>query len=248
MFRTVPLFTISFSLYTQQWYMSYRFANSLRASCQQTACRCTKFPHRSVSAETQCSLAIWRAGPSAWLPCSQNLTPIDISLRRQMNEVTNVPHVPNEWQGWGLTTQRWVRDKSRPSLGHPQINWWNSHRIPVCNLRAFPHVASQFHVTATRVCDKFLSICREVFRPLSTLRVVTILVLQFQKTDEFNHRLIRAQFPLTVAIYQSTPKSISDSRQVVSYDITIPLFNFSRTLNSHLTWQWGSPLPLRERI
>ena len=42
MFRTVPLYTIrSFSLYTQQWYMSYRFADSLRvlillASCQQT--------------------------------------------------------------------------------------------------------------------------------------------------------------------------------------------------------------------
>jgi hypothetical protein len=48
MFRTVPLSVIrSFSLYTQQWYMSYRFAGSLRAgsgwnipillaSCQQT--------------------------------------------------------------------------------------------------------------------------------------------------------------------------------------------------------------------
>jgi hypothetical protein len=32
MFRTVPLSIIrSFSLYTQQWYMSYRFAYSLRA-------------------------------------------------------------------------------------------------------------------------------------------------------------------------------------------------------------------------
>ena len=32
MFRTVPLSIIkSFSLYTQQWYMSYRFAESLRA-------------------------------------------------------------------------------------------------------------------------------------------------------------------------------------------------------------------------
>ena len=30
MFRTVPLSTIrSFSLYTQQWYMSYRFVDSL---------------------------------------------------------------------------------------------------------------------------------------------------------------------------------------------------------------------------
>ena len=48
MFQTVPLSIIrSFSLYTQQWYMSYRFADSLRAgsgrsilillaSCQQT--------------------------------------------------------------------------------------------------------------------------------------------------------------------------------------------------------------------
>jgi len=36
MFRTVPLSIIrSFSLYTQQWYMSYRFADSLLASCQQ---------------------------------------------------------------------------------------------------------------------------------------------------------------------------------------------------------------------
>ena len=35
MFRTVPLSIIrSFSLYTQQWYMSYRFADSLLASCQ----------------------------------------------------------------------------------------------------------------------------------------------------------------------------------------------------------------------
>ena len=32
MFRTVPLSIIrSLSLYTQQWYMSYRFADSLRA-------------------------------------------------------------------------------------------------------------------------------------------------------------------------------------------------------------------------
>jgi len=32
MFRTVPLSIIgSFSLYTQQWYMSYKFADSLRA-------------------------------------------------------------------------------------------------------------------------------------------------------------------------------------------------------------------------
>ena len=33
MLRTVPLFIVrSFSLYTQQWYTSYRFADSLRAA------------------------------------------------------------------------------------------------------------------------------------------------------------------------------------------------------------------------
>ena len=31
MFRTVPLSIISFSLYTQQWYISYMFVDSLRA-------------------------------------------------------------------------------------------------------------------------------------------------------------------------------------------------------------------------
>jgi len=37
MFCTVPLSIIrSFSLYTQQWYMLYRFADCLLASCQQT--------------------------------------------------------------------------------------------------------------------------------------------------------------------------------------------------------------------
>ena len=37
MFRTVPLSVIrSLALYTQQWHMSYRFADSLLTSCQQT--------------------------------------------------------------------------------------------------------------------------------------------------------------------------------------------------------------------
>jgi len=57
MFRTVPLSIIrSFSLYTQQWYMSYRFADSLLAgsgwnililldSCQQT---CMTYTHCCV--------------------------------------------------------------------------------------------------------------------------------------------------------------------------------------------------------
>jgi len=31
MFQTVPLSIMSFPQYTQQWYMSYRFADSLRA-------------------------------------------------------------------------------------------------------------------------------------------------------------------------------------------------------------------------
>jgi len=40
-FRTVPLSTIrSFSLYTQQWYMSYKFADTLRAGLgRNSACK-----------------------------------------------------------------------------------------------------------------------------------------------------------------------------------------------------------------
>ena len=34
MFRTVPLSIMSFSLYTQQWYVSYMFADNLRACSQ----------------------------------------------------------------------------------------------------------------------------------------------------------------------------------------------------------------------
>jgi len=38
MFRTVPLSIIrSFSLYTQQWYMSYRFVDSLRAESRRSS-------------------------------------------------------------------------------------------------------------------------------------------------------------------------------------------------------------------
>ena len=41
MFRAVSLpIIISFALYTQQWYMSYKFADSLRASSQQTCMYC----------------------------------------------------------------------------------------------------------------------------------------------------------------------------------------------------------------
>ena len=42
MFRTVPLSIIrSFSLYTQQWYLSYRFADSLRAGSLILLASCT---------------------------------------------------------------------------------------------------------------------------------------------------------------------------------------------------------------
>ena len=57
MFRAVPLYIIrSFSLYTEQWYMSYRFADSLRAgsecvlillpSCQQTCMYCCVYSEK----------------------------------------------------------------------------------------------------------------------------------------------------------------------------------------------------------
>jgi len=47
MFRTVPVSIIkSFSMYTQQWYMSYSFADSLQASCQQTCTYCCVYSEK----------------------------------------------------------------------------------------------------------------------------------------------------------------------------------------------------------
>ena len=61
MFRTVPLSIIrSFSLYTQQWYMSYRFADSLRAGSGRNVlillARCTT-----------CTIAVCTVWNSWWL-------------------------------------------------------------------------------------------------------------------------------------------------------------------------------------
>jgi len=42
MFQTVPLSIMSFSLYTQQWYMSYTFADSCQQNCMTyTSVLCT---------------------------------------------------------------------------------------------------------------------------------------------------------------------------------------------------------------
>jgi len=47
MFRTVPLSVVrSFSLYSQQWYMPYRFADILLASCQQTCMYCCVYSEK----------------------------------------------------------------------------------------------------------------------------------------------------------------------------------------------------------
>ena len=49
MFRTVPLSIIrSFSLYIQQWYMSYRFAESLWAGSGQMSWSCTQAVSKPV--------------------------------------------------------------------------------------------------------------------------------------------------------------------------------------------------------
>ena len=58
MFRTVPLSIMSTALYTQQWYMSYRFADSLLAGsgrnilillagCQQTCMYCCVYSEKT---------------------------------------------------------------------------------------------------------------------------------------------------------------------------------------------------------
>ena len=78
MFRTVPLSIIrSFSLYTQQWYMSYRFADSLWAGSGRIcvlillAGFIIRIYHDARSSERQNDVtAAWRSGSwSPWLRC-----------------------------------------------------------------------------------------------------------------------------------------------------------------------------------
>ena len=67
MFRTVPLSIIrSFSLYTQQWYMSYRFADSLRAG---SGWNCSSI----LILLANCQQTVWRVS----LLCVQWKTPDD---------------------------------------------------------------------------------------------------------------------------------------------------------------------------
>ena len=52
MFRTVPLSIVrSFSLYTQQWYVSYRFADSLRAAAGKLSANLYDIYHCCVYSE-----------------------------------------------------------------------------------------------------------------------------------------------------------------------------------------------------
>jgi hypothetical protein len=129
---------------------------------------------------------------------------------------------------------------------HPHINWWDSYRIPICKLRAFPHVASEFHVIAARICNKFHSTCPTVLRPLCTLRVVTIFVLQFQARDEFNHRLIRAQISdHSCHLPESSQKYLWQPISWGQDTLLQPHSTFSLILNSHLTWPRAMPHHLR---
>ena len=58
MFRTVPLSIIrSFSLYTQQWYMSYSFADSLRAGSGWNQRNCPK--HVGFHSKINLSASSW---------------------------------------------------------------------------------------------------------------------------------------------------------------------------------------------
>jgi hypothetical protein len=65
MFRTVPLsFIRSFSLYTQQWYMSYRFADSLLPTCM-TYDSCWRTEDLSETCRVLFQY-IWEISASSW--------------------------------------------------------------------------------------------------------------------------------------------------------------------------------------
>ena len=92
MFRTVPLSIIrSFSLYTQQWYMPYRFADSLRAGSGRSSVIRTEFrPEHDIYEwhipllcvqwkvpSWSCSQAVSKPVWHTPLPCVQWKTPDD---------------------------------------------------------------------------------------------------------------------------------------------------------------------------
>jgi len=70
MFRTVPLSIIrSSSLYTQQWYMSYRFADSLRAGSGMLR----PYPARKLSAHIPLLCVQWKIPNDRQRNCSKHV-------------------------------------------------------------------------------------------------------------------------------------------------------------------------------
>ena len=72
MFQTVPLSIIrSFSLYTQQWYMSYRFAYSLRAGSGQYLFR--PDPARKLSSHILLLCIQWKTPDDGQRTCPKHV-------------------------------------------------------------------------------------------------------------------------------------------------------------------------------
>jgi len=67
---------------------------------------------------------------------------------------------------------------------------------------------------------------------------------EMNSTAKWSGHNFRWQFPFTRVFLKVSLTAAKQWRgQNDSHDITIPLFLFSRTLNSHLTWHRACPLP-----
>ena len=120
MFRTVPLYIMSFSLYTQQWYMSYRFADSLRASVQILLASLeyySKNTFENLMFIGPCIIAIvdeWKTNLMSLailfhFLCAQHVSNINISIIRSLRmccwittsvDLFSVRCVLGVWCGW----------------------------------------------------------------------------------------------------------------------------------------------------
>ena len=111
MFRTVTLYIItSFSLYTQQWYMSYRFADSLRAESGQNQ-SCSQAVSKSVW-HTPLLCVHWRTPDDRQMNClkhvelySTNKLVHLVGFIVRINGPTSISHIDETAQQHKETSQ-----------------------------------------------------------------------------------------------------------------------------------------------
>ena len=141
MFRTVPVSIIrSFSLYTQQWYMSYRFADSFRAGSGRAS---SWFYYKNLS---RCTVT-WTSNSS--MPNRQRKH-ISIGTQKKKNYKTNVAAWYNK-----TCREKWHIPLLCVQWKTPDDGQWNCLKhVEFYSKNKFEKLV-HLVVFITRVCNKF---------------------------------------------------------------------------------------------